>query len=330
MGKVTIVEVAKAANVSISSVSRYLANPKSINQISAVRIAKAISDLNYIPNSSARNLKRGSTKIIGYIQPDITQELFNQATKALNEIFFQNDYLLITCDTDNNPEKELRYINALLEQNVDGIIISPCSYRSEPTVNALSNCSNLVYLDRIIESGGAINSVVEDNYEKCCIMAEAMLKKGKKKHLILAGAEHSYVTKERLRGITDTFHAHSIQIDESNIFKNMSDNLKTIDFISDCLIRGYNSILFTNPKIFHAIHSACKRNHLKINQDVMIGGYSYEQTFNQFDLDFPCIIQHPYELGLAAGDLILKMIKKTDFQPRQVVVPCEFRGFKEL
>ena len=96
MGNVTIVDVAKAANVSTSSVSRYLANPKQINQIAAVRIAKAISDLNYIPNSSARNLKRGTTRVIGYIQPDITQELFNQATKALNEIFFQNDYLLIT------------------------------------------------------------------------------------------------------------------------------------------------------------------------------------------------------------------------------------------
>lgn len=326
MGNVTIVDVAKAANVSTSSVSRYLENPKKINQIAAVRIAKAISELNYIPNSTARNLKRGTTRIIGYIQPDITQELFNQATKALNEIFFQNDYLLIACDTNNNPEKELRYINTLLEQNVAGIIISPCAYHSESTVSALSNCSNLVYLDRVLESAVPVNSVVEDNYGKCCMLAEEILKKDKKKYLVLAGAEHSYVTKERLRGVTDTFAAHGITLNSANIFTNMSDTPKTIGFISDCLKQGYDSILFTNPKVLHAIHSACRKNHLKINQDVMIGGYSYDQTYNQLGLDFPCIIQHPYELGLAAGDLILKMIKKKDFQPKQIVVPSELRG----
>lgn len=327
MGKVTIVDVAKAANVSISSVSRYLANPKNINQIAAVRISKAISELNYIPNSSARNLKRGTTRVIGYIQPDITQELFNQATKALNEIFYQNDYLLITCDTDNNLEKELRYINTLLEQNVAGIIISPCTYQSEPTVRALSNCANLVYLDRVLESENPVNSVVEDNYEKCRLLADSMLKKGHKKHLILAGAEHSYVTKERLRGIMDTFSAHGITLNASNVFVNMNDSQKTIEFISDYLKQGYDSILFTNPKILHAILNACKKSRLKVNHDVFIGGYSYEQTFSQLNLDFPCILQHPFELGLAAGDLILKMIKKGDSQPRQIVVPCELRGY---
>lgn len=61
-----------------------------------------------------------------------------------------------------------------------------------------------------------------------------------------------------------------------------------------------DSILFTNPKILSSIISACNRLGLKI-------------------------IQHPYDLGLAAGDLILKMIKKADFQPKQIVIPCELR-----
>lgn len=326
MSRATIVEVAKAANVSISSVSRYLANPQSINQISAVRIGKAIYDLNYIPNTFARNLKRGTTNIIGFIQPDITQSLFNRAAKALNEMFFQNDYLLITCDTDNNPEKELRHINTLIEQNVAGIIISPCAYQSEPTVSALSKCKNLVYLDRLIcTDTDAVSSVLEDNYEKSCQLAEVMLHRSQKNHLVLTGTEYSYVTRERLGAFKDTLENHGILLNSTNVCPNLNDSDQSVELVIQYLKKGVDSILFTNPKILSSIISACKRLGLKINRDLVIGGFTYEYLYRQYSIEFPCIIQHPYDLGLAAGDLILKMIKKADFQPKQIVIPCELR-----
>ena len=67
--KVTIREVAELAGVSISSVSRYLANPKSIQPLAAYNIKNAINELQYEPNMFARNLKRGQTQIVGLIVP---------------------------------------------------------------------------------------------------------------------------------------------------------------------------------------------------------------------------------------------------------------------
>lgn len=325
MGKVTIIDVAKAANVSISSVSRYLSDPKSINQISAVRIAKAIDELHYVPNSSARNLKRGTTNIIGFIEPDMTQDLFNQAMRALNEIFFQNDYLLITCDSDNNPEKELKHINALIEQNVAGIIIAPCSYKSEATISALSGCGNFVYLDRLPDTDAPFSSVSEDNYEMGAALAEALLQKPQKNHLVLAGTEYSYVTRERLRGVFDMFERHGVHLKEQDTVYNLNGSEESTRIISDRLRQGYDSILFTNPKILNALYIASKKLGYKINRDIIIAGYAYQSTISQYEFEFTCAIQHPYELGLAAGDLILKKIRKKDSQPKQIVIPCDFR-----
>ena len=69
--KVTIREVAELAGVSISSVSRYLADPKSIQPLAAYNIKNAINELQYEPNMFARNLKRGQTQIVGLIVPHI-------------------------------------------------------------------------------------------------------------------------------------------------------------------------------------------------------------------------------------------------------------------
>lgn len=325
MGKITIVDVAKAANVSNSSVSRYLADPQSINPISAVRIARAIDELHYVPNLSARNLRRGTTKVIGFVQPDITQELFNGATKALNEIFFRNNYLLITCDSENNPEKELKHINSLLEQNVAGIIVTPCSYNSEATVRALARCSNFVFLDRLPNTDMAFSSVLEDNYDKCVMLTEALIAKPQSKYLVLTGIEYSYVTKERLRGVIDTFKKHGIELNSSDVLYNITNSEESICLITEHLKMGYDAILFTNPKIISALYIASKKLGCKINRDIAIAGYAYYSTVSQYEFQFPCVIQHPYELGLAAGDLILRKINKQDSKPKQVVVPCEFR-----
>lgn len=325
MGKVTIVDVAKEAGVSNSSVSRYLADPKSINPILAVRIAAAIDKLHYIPNLSARSLRRGSTRVIGFIQPDITQHLFNQAMKALNEMFFQNNYLLITCDSDNNPEKELKYVNSLIEQNVEGIIISPCLYKSEPTIKALSNCNNFVFLDRYPETDMNFSSVLEDNYEKCVLLTNTFLALPHKKRLVLAGAKSSYVTRERLRGVREAFINNNIELKEGDILCNISNSEESIHIITEQLKRGYDAILFTNPKIINSIYIASKKLGYKINHDISIAGYAYHNTISQYEFQFPCVIQHPYELGLAAGDLILRKIQKQGARPKQIIIPCEFR-----
>ena len=67
MKKVTIKEVAEVSGVSISSVSRYIKDPNSINPIAAVKVAQAIKKLNYVPSSFAQNLRRGHSNTIGVL-----------------------------------------------------------------------------------------------------------------------------------------------------------------------------------------------------------------------------------------------------------------------
>ena len=91
--KVTIREVAELAGVSISSVSRYLADPKSIQPLAAYNIKNAINELQYEPNMFARNLKRGQTQIVGLIVPHM-EYFFGKICHVVSDYFFERKYYL--------------------------------------------------------------------------------------------------------------------------------------------------------------------------------------------------------------------------------------------
>ena len=90
--KVTIREVAELAGVSISSVSRYLADPKSIQPLAAYNIKNAINELQYEPNMFARNLKRGQTQIVGLIVPHM-EYFFGKICHVVSDYFFERKYI---------------------------------------------------------------------------------------------------------------------------------------------------------------------------------------------------------------------------------------------
>lgn len=93
--KVTIREVAELAGVSISSVSRYLADPKSIQPLAAYNIKNAINELQYEPNMFARNLKRGQTQIVGLIVPHM-EYFFGKICHVVSDYFLKENILLIS------------------------------------------------------------------------------------------------------------------------------------------------------------------------------------------------------------------------------------------
>ena len=86
--KATIREVAALAGVSISSVSRYLKDPKSIQPLAAYNIKNAIRELEYEPNLFAQNLKRGKTNIIGLVVPHM-EYCFGRVCRGVSDYFFE-------------------------------------------------------------------------------------------------------------------------------------------------------------------------------------------------------------------------------------------------
>ncbi|NSJ92685.1 LacI family transcriptional regulator, partial [Coprococcus sp. MSK.21.13] len=123
MRKVTMMDIAKIANVSKTTVSMVINNRDSgISKETRKKILDIAEELNYIPNSLARSLSTKKSGTIGIILPDITNPYFSEMARAIEDVANSLGHNVIFCNTDNEEIKEEKYTRLLLSKAVDGII----------------------------------------------------------------------------------------------------------------------------------------------------------------------------------------------------------------
>jgi len=118
-----IKEVAKRANVSTATVSRTINNSPKVNPETAARVREAIEELNFYPNTHARTLVSGRSRMLGLIISDITNPFFPELVKSFEDQAVQRNQEVIIGNTDYNPKRMAGCIRRMLERKVDGVAI---------------------------------------------------------------------------------------------------------------------------------------------------------------------------------------------------------------
>ena len=131
--KITIHDVAKAANVSIATVSRVINNNYPVSKKTRIRVEKVIEELSYKPNEIARSLILKTTRNIGVIVPGLTNIFFPTIVEGINNELRENGFTLSLYTSDNDPEEEKKLLEVIMSRNMDGVIII------DPSVKNLSN-----------------------------------------------------------------------------------------------------------------------------------------------------------------------------------------------
>jgi LacI family transcriptional regulator len=121
--KASIRDVAREANVSISTVSRVINKNYPVKEETKIRVEAVVKKLNFSPNTLARSLISQNTKTIGILVPSINNFFFPTVIKAIEHELRINGYSIYLCDTDNNDAEETKYIKLLMGRQVDGIIV---------------------------------------------------------------------------------------------------------------------------------------------------------------------------------------------------------------
>jgi LacI family sucrose operon transcriptional repressor len=119
---VNINEIARMAGVSRATVSRYL-NDGYVSEEKRAAIRKVVERTGYVPSSQAQTLRTGKTKLVGVILPKINSESVGRMMAGISEAFADTGYQLILGNTDNHEEAEVKYLEVLAENHVDGIIL---------------------------------------------------------------------------------------------------------------------------------------------------------------------------------------------------------------
>ena len=169
----TIHDVAKKANVSVTTVSRVLNNRGYISEATKAKVFKTMSELNYQPNEIARSLLRKQSNVIGLIIPNVSHPFFSELTNHVENYAYENGYKLLLCNSQLDPIKEKDYIEMLKRNRVDGIIMGSHTLQVEEYMNLNSP---IVTIDRQISPD--IPYISSDNYSGGRIAAQLLVDKG--------------------------------------------------------------------------------------------------------------------------------------------------------
>jgi LacI family transcriptional regulator len=195
----TIAEVARAAGVSTATVSRVLNDDPAVGESYRRRVLKAVEETGYRPNRLARNLRKRHTGAIGIVVPDIENPHFSEAVRAVEDLAHSRGHHVLVCNTDETADKQATYLEALAEERVMGVIVSPSDPAGAEITRLIDDGITVVAMDREVADPRA-DAVIADNVRATRLATEHLLGLGHERIAYVGGRPNVETGAERLDG----------------------------------------------------------------------------------------------------------------------------------
>lgn len=318
--KVTLKQLAKELNISISTVSKSLKNDPEISDKTIKRVHELAKFYNYKPNALAVSLKSNKTKTIGVLLPEILNNFFAKVLFGIEQKAAEKGYKIVTCITNESHQKEVEYTEMLNYSSVDGFIIA----LSEETqklnkVDHFKELTNdkipIVMFDRVTEDINCDKVIVDDkNASKMAI--KHFIDTGCKNILLLSEIYELSVGKLRLEGAKEVIAKHTnISLNELQI----TDPEKSQKVIEAFLKNNKVDAILGLDEIAVAIAiNLANKLGYKVPKEISIIGFA-DNLLSQYS--FPkltAISQHAEELGSKAAEMLLDRLEEDSSEKKYV------------
>ncbi|UFU05894.1 LacI family DNA-binding transcriptional regulator [Ruania halotolerans] len=191
-----IVDVASHAGVSTATVSRVL-NGKTVNPELAARVRSSVDLLGYVPDRTARSLRRRASDVVALVLPDVENPFFTAVARGVEDVAHGAGYSVVLCNTDDDPAKEAHYLTVAEHENMAGVLIAPAT--DSPALDALqARGRGLVVVDRRIDD--AVDQVAFDNEELGYRVTNTLIRQGFRRIACVTGPRSTSTAVERANG----------------------------------------------------------------------------------------------------------------------------------
>lgn len=324
---VTLKDIAKHLNLSVSTVSRALNDDKNIRSETKAIVIEVARELNYKRNPIGLSLKYGSTKTIGFIVPEMITPFAAQVVNSAQDKLNIKGYKTIIAQSDENPKKERD--NLLLMENfmVDGIIICACDYKTNKKeyLRLQENGMPIVFYDRI-PHGLDFPCVVVDDYRESFFMVEHLIRKGRKRIVYIQGPKHIYNSIERAKGYKDALNKFNISLDSELIIEtgmSFEDGRKAAQKLLNSGVEFDAIFAFTETLALGAMNYL-KYFNIQIPNQVAVVCFSGTIYSTIVHPQLTSIEQPLNLMGITAADLILEKIQNPTNTNKKIVLNSNF------
>lgn len=319
----TLKDVAREADVSVSTVSRALNNPDMVHPETRTDVREAAEALGYQPSRVARRLrlKDGEANLIGLVIPDIQNPFFADITRGVEDVARDNDYALILSNSDEALDQQRLALDTLKTESVDGVIVPPVSTEDPEVQRLLQDDIAVVCVDRRLASA-RVDTIVSANRLGAYEAVTHLVELGHERIGFIGGVPRISTSTERREGYEQALREHDLPVDPALIKEGDSRRERGTRFANDLLdLDEPPTALFTgnNLTTLGAL-SAIHVRGLQVPEDLALVGYD--------DIPWPMALNPPptvmdqpgYEMGQRAARLLLDRLATPDRAPTTVTL----------
>lgn len=321
----TIRDVARAANVSLGTVSNYLSGKKPISEGMRERIASVIEELQFVPNAAVRVMQGGRSHVIAFIVPDSGNPFFLEVARGIEDVAIANGHVVVSCNTEGDRERERHYAKALSEMRV-GAVIAVASKTNEELLTTLQAAGvRVVTLGRQLP-GGHFPTIAVDDLRGGFIAMSHVLQRGHRRVAFLGAPEAESQIRERFAGCVAAYS--DTGLDPSDLLRVDADlNSPTARSTAARGILALDprptAVVCANDVIALALEAEAIRAGLRIPADIAIVGYDDIEGAAIAPVPLTTVYQPRYALGHRAAELALSVdypaTKEPPFSPSLVI-----------
>lgn len=209
-------DVARLAEVSVSTVSLALSNPGRVSQKTLERIRTAVAQVGYVADPLAQSLARGRSKMIGLVVGNVGNPFFGDIRRELENYALEHDHFVLIADSSGKPEREQALVEHLIGLKIAGLALGPSSFGPDYVRFVEGLKVPMVCFDQKV-AGIERDFVGSDNYLAGAMLTEHLLQLGHRRIAFIAGPQHMHTASERYRGFVETMASAGVEVNPNYV-----------------------------------------------------------------------------------------------------------------
>jgi LacI family transcriptional regulator len=319
----TISDVARQAGVSPATVSRVIQGAKNVNPATRERVQCAIEELGYVPSAVAQSLRSKRTRSLALVVSDISNTFWTTVVRGVEDVAQRHGYSVLLCNSDENLSKQDQYLDFLISQQVDGVIIAPFDSDARHLDKLRTRNIPTVVVDRRID-GWDVDSVCSDSLSGARALVQHLIGLGHTRIAVVSGPAITSTAEDRVAGYCMALAEAGIRLDPRLIKRGEFRSTTGEGLTHELLDEGLDptAIFAANNLIAMGVLDALETRGLRIPQDIALVSFDDLPNASRLFPFLTVVAQPVYDMGVNAAQLLLSRLRsEVTLRPRHVVLP---------
>lgn len=323
---ITIKDIARALNLSTSTVSRALRDSHEISPDTKRLVIDYAERLNYRPNPIALSLKENRSRIIGVIVPQIANNFFSEVINGIEAAAYSRGYYAFIFQSHESYERELVTVQQAVDRRADGLLVSLSSSTSDVSLLRSLQAKKLpiVLFDRV-SAELDVPCVIADNFGGSFAATEHLIQTGRRRIAHLTIPPYISITQERLAGYRAALERYGLTYDENLVRYTDFGQTDVGSVIDDLLAQSPDAFLAASDRLALSCLSALRKRNMAIPEAVSLIGFTNTPVADLLSPSLSTVEQPAREIGQGAATQLIDLIEGKKDTPRTGTVSIPTR-----